>query len=79
MDPSIGRFRNMVRTAVIPVNKTNRKRASEVQGDLFDFYAPDKKLIHQKTSSGLSDENLQRKNESIKSGMFLINSRKNFI
>lgn len=71
VDPSIGRFRNMVRTAVIPTNKASKKRTSDVQSELFDFYAPDKKLIHHKTAIDSSDENPRRNNEPNKSGFVI--------
>ncbi|KAL3116051.1 hypothetical protein niasHT_007351 [Heterodera trifolii] len=49
VDPKIGRFRNMVRTAVIPSSNSNR-RQRDVEDQLFDFYTPSepkkKKLLN---------------------------------
>lgn len=39
VDPSVGRFRNMVRTAVIPTTSNNR-RQRDSEDQLFDFYSP---------------------------------------
>uniref|UniRef100_A0A914HAM8 FHA domain-containing protein n=1 Tax=Globodera rostochiensis TaxID=31243 RepID=A0A914HAM8_GLORO len=39
VDPNVGRFRNMVRTAVIPMSNTHR-RQRDVEDQLFDFYTP---------------------------------------
>jgi hypothetical protein len=39
IDPSVGRFRNMVRTAVIPA-AANKRQHDEAEDQLFDFYSP---------------------------------------
>lgn len=44
VDPTVGRFRNMVRTAVIPTSGNNKRtRLSTAPDQLIDFYAPDAK------------------------------------
>jgi len=44
VDPTIGRFRNLVRTAVIPTSANSTKRpASDADEQLFEFYGSDGK------------------------------------
>uniref|UniRef100_A0A915CLS9 FHA domain-containing protein n=1 Tax=Ditylenchus dipsaci TaxID=166011 RepID=A0A915CLS9_9BILA len=56
VDPTVGRFRNMVRTAVIPQSSSaKRTRAAAVPDQLFDFYAPDaKKNAHHHVRSSFT-------------------------
>lgn len=59
----------MVRTAVIPANISNKRaRAADVQTELFEFYTPDTKRLHHKTSAGSADE--KRKGYEHKTGEF---------
>lgn len=50
IDPSVGRFRNMVRTAVIPA-AANKRQHDEAEDQLFDFYSPNQPKKKAKVAS----------------------------